>query len=635
MKSQRYQILLLISIVMLLDQVIAQNHSGTPIKSVPQESIIDFESDKWNIQSGEIVQFMDRKCFIGTAFLKDVEFQNGIIEVDIAVTGQKHRSYPGILFRVQSPGNWERFYIRPHRASLYPDALQYTPAFNGIDGWQLYNGEGYTKAADIPDNQWVHFKIEVWGNQAQIYMDDMHRPVLVIPELKHGVSKGYLGLLGPINRTAYFSNFKYRIDNSLQLAPIMGKARVPGIIEKWQLSQPFQFSQIDLEKHPDKQDLGEITWREVTSEASGLVDISRIQGRTSREPDCILAKTTLYSHKEKIMNLQFGYSDLVTLFLNGKPLFFGNSVYQGRDPSFLGIIGYNDALYVPLKKGDNELYMWITEVFGGWGLMAKDGDAVFEHEGVSQVWKIEHSLKMPESALYDKERDVIYISNFDQFSAPGQQFISKVTTDGKIQELKWVQGLYMPTGMAMFNHKLLVVERRNVVEIDVDLGEIVNRYPFPQAMFANDIAIDQQGDMYVSDSRKGAIYRFSNGQCEEWIKRSEFAGLNGLYIFKDKLIAGVSIDHSLKSIDLETKQIDTIIRFSEGIMDGIKKDKKGNFLISHYEGRIYRIDSSGKATILLNVPGSRCADFEYIADKDLLVIPTLEGNEVMGYKMVN
>jgi len=600
---------------------------------IAQENFIDFESDRWDRAGAEIVQFMGRKCLIGSAFLKDVEFENGIIEVDIAVTGQKARTYPGVLFRVQSPGNYERVYIRPHRASLYPDAIQYVPAFNGIDGWQLYNGENYTAAADIPDNKWVHFKLEVSGSQARLFIHHKEQPALVMNFLKHGVSRGTIGLNTPRNRTAYFSNFKYKVDNTLKFTPVPGIEPHPGIITNWKISQPFPFSKVDLEKHPDEQELGEVNWQQVTSEPNGLVDISRYHGRTGREYSCILAKTTIHSDEEKVMQLLFGYSDIVTIFLNGKLLFYGSSPYQGRDPSFLGIIGYNDAVYLPLKRGDNELLMWVFEAFGGWGFMAKDGNAVFEAEGISQAWNIERGLRMPESVLYDKKRSVVYVSNFDRFRAPGQQFISKVSRDGKIQQLKWAEGLALPTGMAMFNDKLFVVERRNVAEIDVETGKILQRHPLPQPMFANDIAIDKKGNKYVSDTQKGAIYHAINGEFEEWLKGNQLANINGLCIDKDRLLVGISSDHSLKSIDLKTKMIKTIARFGEGIMDGIKVDQQGNYLISHYEGRIYRVTPDGQFTKLLYIQGKRCADFEYIAEKDLLIIPTLEGNELIGYKL--
>ena len=68
-------------------------------------------------------------------------------------------------------------------------------------------------------------------------------------------------------------------------------------------------------------------------------------------------------------------------------------------------------------------------------------------------------------------------------------------------------------------------------------------------------------------------------------------------------------------------------------MDGIKVDQDGNYLISHYDGRIYRVIPDGQFTKLLYVQDTRCADFEYIADKGLLIIPTLEAKELIGYKM--
>jgi len=113
-----------------------------------QEEFIDFESSQWVFEGAQVVQHLDRKALMGSAYLKDVDFQNGVIEVDIATNGRT--SYPGLIFRRQSNENYESFYLRPHRSNLYPDALQYTPVFNGLAGWQLYHGDGFTAGGNIP-----------------------------------------------------------------------------------------------------------------------------------------------------------------------------------------------------------------------------------------------------------------------------------------------------------------------------------------------------------------------------------------------------------------------------------------------------------------------------------------------------
>ncbi len=595
-----------------------------------QDEVVDFESDRWTLVNAEVVEHMGRKALIGTATLKDVEFENGVIEVDIYVDGRRdNRSYPGLIFRMQSMENCERFYIRPHRTWLYPDALQYTPVINGIAGWQLYNGEGYTASVTLSRDEWVHVKMEIAGRQARIFVENMDDPALVVTDLKHGVSKGTIGIFSARDRMACFSNFSYRIDDGLEFDAAPDVETPPGMVTEWELSQAFPFSQIDLEKHPDQQELPEQQWQRATTEPSGLLDIALYAATTGREPACIYARKILHMEEDRMKRFEFGYSDLVSIFLNGQIVFLGNSAYRSRDPSFLGIVGRFDQVYLPLKKGENELLFLVTETFGGWGLICRDADAVFEHPSMRKAWEIKEGLRMPESAIYDKSRDVVYITNYDLYGVPGQQFISKVSTDGEVIELKWVEGLVRPLGMVITGDKLYVVERRNVAEIELPSGKILQRLPIPQAGFPNDMAMDKAGNLYVSDSRKGVIYKYSDGRFEEWL--TGLNGSNGLVVRDDRLIVGVSGDHAYKAVDLTSQEIVTIARFATGNMDGVRFEDGGNYLFSHYEGRIYRVKASGQITKLLDLPEERCADFEYIPGKKLFIIPTLEVGKVLAY----
>ena len=78
------------------------------------------------------------------------------------------------------------------------------------------------------------------------------------------------------------------------------------------------------------------------------------------------------SDRDQVKKLQLGYSDDVSLFLNGKILFRGRSAQNFRDPLFLGIVSpENDAVYLPLRKGSNELVLAVSELGGGWGFIAR------------------------------------------------------------------------------------------------------------------------------------------------------------------------------------------------------------------------------------------------------------------------
>jgi sugar lactone lactonase YvrE len=322
----------------------------------------------------------------------------------------------------------------------------------------------------------------------------------------------------------------------------------------------------------------------------------------------------------------------VSIFLNGKILFRGNSEFRKRDPLFQGIVGLNDSVFLPFKKGPNELLLIVTETFGGWGFMCRLSsplkNVVQAHPGLTQLWKEPIKLQMPESVCYDKTNDVLYVSNF------GAGSISKVSLSGEVIEQKWVTGLARPTGIALFEDKLYAADRQGLVEVDTGTAKIIQKYPISGVGFANDVSIHPSGDIYISDSQKNMIYRFKDGTMKVWLESDEILDPNGLCAKKEKLIVGTSRDGCFKSVSYEDKSIQTMLRLGPGaIMDGVKSDGKGRFLMGDWTGRLYRVSESGEKVELLNTQEAaiNIADFEYIPEKRMLVIPTLAGNEVIAY----
>jgi sugar lactone lactonase YvrE len=610
-----------------------------------QTDAIAFTSDRWTLVDAEVVTRHDRECLSGAAFLSDVEFQDGVIEVDIAVDGS--RSYPGIVFRLQSAENYERVYVRPHRAGLYPDAIQYMPVINRVENWQLYNGDGYTAAAEIAANQWITMRLEIKGTQARVYLGNRPGPTLTIHDLKHGVSTGSVGVLGPKNESACFSNFRYRVDYGLSFGAPPRVTTPTGALLDWEISRSYPATRVNRDAYPGFYAIYGAAWQPAAPDPSGLVNIARYLGRSRQTPDLVLARTLARASERQDVKLSFGYSDEIDLFLNGRKVFSGNSAYRYRDPSFLGVVGPFDAVHMTLERGLNEIFLMVTEDFGGWGFLAiADRELerpIEDHSRMELVWETPPEFLTAESVIYDHEREILYVTNFDaQFGQTAELtgYISRVSLDGKILEPRWVSDLNAPTGISLRQDRLYVAERSKLAEIDVSTGTLLNRYAIPGADFPNDVAIDAAGNVYISDTSPSShadsrIYRFRDGAMEVWLDGEEISRANALFVHGDQLLVGNSGDGMLKSVDLASKRIEKVVCLGAGVIDGIRVDSEGNYIVSQWQGRVYLISPEGHVIEVLDtgLEQINSADFEYIPERDLILIPTFLDNRVIAYRL--
>ncbi|MBN2172277.1 MAG: hypothetical protein JW819_13235 [Candidatus Krumholzibacteriota bacterium] len=592
---------------------------------------VPFDAEHWRIQ-GQVVEFEGRQALQGSATLLDRTFADGVLEVDVYFPDDDARAYPGIWFRMASPTEGERFYIRPHRADLYADALQYCPVINGESPWQLYSGDGYTAAASLDEGRWLTLRLEVKGAQMRVFLGDLATPALEVPALAGTVASGGVFLEAQPGM-AYLADFRIEdaVDFTIEAPPV---ATPVGTITEWEVSQPFTLRELDRAAPPGRDVLARAAWTKVTSTASGLVDVSRLAPRQGREPDFVVARTTLRAERDEIRRLQVGYSDWVAVVLDGRPIWSGNSGYRSRDDSFLGIIGLFDTVHLPLKRGRNELMLVVLEGFGGWGFMARDGEATYLRRGLKPLWE-RKGFSSPESALWDEERGAIYVSNYDWYAyAPGagRQFLSKLDADGELASLHWIDGLSNPTGMALFNGRLWAVERGAVVEIDPDAGAVMARHALPETRLANDAAAGE-GGLFVSDSRAGLVYRWNGEAFDIWLRGGELAGVNGLCVAGGTL--WLLCGDALRAADLATGALRTVTRFAGGGLDGIASDGRGGFLVSQFNGRVHRVSAGGGQELLLDITNTDhgCADIGFAPGRGLLLVPSTMDDTVLAYRL--
>ncbi len=357
-----------------LGALLAMTTTANPSPPVPRAVPFDSGLWKWSATGHRIEEHLGRQSLYlrdGVAWVDGARFADGAIDFDMAFTGE--RGFVGGIWRVQDGKGYEQFYVRPHQSGN-PDATQYTPVFNGVSGWQLYHGERYSVPLVHRFNAWVHVRIVFAGAQAEVYVDDMEKPVQLIDELRRGVEPGSVGISAGQASPAHFSNFSYTVLGS---PPLKGRPGTPepiaaGVIPSWWVSDAFPESALEGRTSLTAAELGARRWTRLAAERSGLANLARVQG-AGRGQDTVFARKVLLSEREQVRRLDFGFANRIRVYLNGRLLFRGDDGYRSRDYRFLGSIGYFDALYLPLAQGRNEIVMAVSEdaVLGGWGVQAK------------------------------------------------------------------------------------------------------------------------------------------------------------------------------------------------------------------------------------------------------------------------
>ncbi|MCF6405201.1 hypothetical protein L3C95_20020 [Chitinophaga filiformis] len=337
------------------------------------QTAVPFDSPRWKITGQEAVKETHLgqpalRLKSGSALLADANFRNGIIEFDIALS--KARYFPGIDFRMQDEANFEEYYLRPHQSGN-PDAMQYTPVYNRMGGFQLYYGTGYNNRVELPFGRWLHVKMVLKEKEGEIYFDNGVEPVLYINRFDREPVAGMISLTNPWDAMVWYSNFVYTSSDAVTIRSSRELPKLPeGTITNWDVSTTFSEKQVDGRTKLDAADTASLHWKTLWADHNGITNVSVLATVTENQ-NTVFVRKVIDVSSPRIQKLNFGFSDKARVYLNGQLLYEGNDEFVTRDYRFLGTVGYWDALYLPLQKGRNELLIAISEAFGGWGIKAR------------------------------------------------------------------------------------------------------------------------------------------------------------------------------------------------------------------------------------------------------------------------
>jgi hypothetical protein len=151
------------------------------------------------------------------AIVTGTDFHNGTIEVEVAGTPragapEDSRGFIGLVFRAQDHGaRGENIYLRPTNGRA-EDQLRrnHSTQYESIPDFPWYRlrkeSPGvYESYVDLEAGAWTKIKIVVSGTKAQLYVNGVDQPCLIVNDLKLGDTRGQIALWAHSTTDAYFS----------------------------------------------------------------------------------------------------------------------------------------------------------------------------------------------------------------------------------------------------------------------------------------------------------------------------------------------------------------------------------------------------------------------------------------------
>jgi hypothetical protein len=259
-------------------------------------------------------------------------------------------------------------------------------------------------------------------------------------------------------------------------------------------------------------------------------------------------------------------------------------------------------------------------------------------------------LATPESVLYDEVDDVYLVSNINggPSAKDGNGFISKISPDGTVVALKWIDGsakatpLHAPKGMAIANGLLYIADIDTVRVFDRKTGKSKGNIALKGATFANDVAAGPDGTVYVSDSgvtiddkgitptKTDAVWMIKKMKASALAKGEELGKPNGLFV-TDKGV-WVSTFGSGEVYTLDAKGVRGSIQKVAGALDGLYVSGDDIWVSSWESNSVMRGTGAGYfSQVQGDLPAP--ADFGYDSKRKLIVVPLFNDNKIVAYSL--
>lgn len=262
-------------------------------------------------------------------------------------------------------------------------------------------------------------------------------------------------------------------------------------------------------------------------------------------------------------------------------------------------------------------------------------------------------FQVPESIQHDVTSDTYLVSNINgsPLDKDDNGFISKLSPEGQVIALKWIDGaaadveLNAPKGMGLSNGKLYVADIDVIRTFDLATGKPGQQIKVTGSGFLNDVAVAPDGTVYVSDTglkagkdgslepnKKDAIYKVSpEGKLATLIKGEKLGLPNGLFADATGLWVA-TWQGALYHVTPDGKQ-EAPLKAPGSQLDGLIQTAEGQVLFSSWEKSTVFVGSTdGQFSPLLSDVKTP-ADIGYDSKRGQVLVPLFTENTVQIVKL--
>lgn len=189
---------------------------------------------------------------------------------------------------------------------------------------------------------------------------------------------------------------------------------------------------------------------------------------------------------------------------------------------------------------------------------------------------------------------------------------------------------YIQKGAGLYKGFLYTAETTGVAVIDVEKASIVKRIPVEGAGMLNDLVVDTNGIIYVTDTRAAKVYRIQDDKPEVYLENMQ--GANGLLLLNKDLY--VLTSSAVDKVN-ETKQVAKIADGFESGLDKIVLVANNEFVISNYKGIMYYLNADGTKQVLSDTreKGISANDISYDTKTKTVYVAAYSKNRIIAFRV--